>query len=278
MAARTLAAVPGPPIVVQLEVGLADAELAADALWQAGPSAVLEVDLGDGRVRLTADVADPARVDPRWAPVVLEVDDDGYLDAWRTWAVAVRAGERIVVRPAWVPAPARRPDDLVVVVDPGRSFGSGSHESTRLALALLEGVVRPGDRLLDVGCGSGVLLVAACLLGAAAVHGIDVEAGAVEATRDNAARNGVADRTTASTQPLDEVAGGWDVVVANIGGGVLPGLAPALAARVRPGGALVVSGLLERQLDAVRAAVPGCRLLAQAEEGGWIAARLERTA
>jgi len=163
------------PIVVQVEVAAEEAELAADALWQAGPSAVLEVDLGEGRVRLTADVADAALVPPRWSPTVLHVDDDGYLDAWRTWAAPVRAGRHVVLRPAWLAVNVvdSQPGDLVVVLDPGRSFGSGSHETTRLAIALVEEAVAPGARVLDVGCGSGVLSVVAALLGATEVVAID---------------------------------------------------------------------------------------------------------
>ncbi len=271
----------GGPLVVQLVVNVADAELAADALWRARPSAVLEVDLGDGRVRLTADVADPASVDARWSPTVLQIDDDGYLDAWRTWAVPVRAGRHLVLRPAWVApeAAGAGPGDLVVVLDPGRSFGSGSHESTRLALALLEDAVRPGARVLDVGCGSGVLAVAAALLGAAAVTAIDIEPDAVPITAANADRNGVADRVDASTASLAAlpVAPGWDVVVANIGGGVLPTLAPDLGRRTADDGYLVVSGVLEHQLPAlVDALGPGWTVDGRAVEAGWVGARLRR--
>jgi ribosomal protein L11 methyltransferase len=267
------------PIVVQLEVAGEDAELAADALWQAGPSAVLEVDLGDGRVRLTADVADPALVASHWCPIVLRVDDDGYLDAWRTWAAPVRAGRHVVLRPAWVPVNIvdSRLGDLVVVLDPGRSFGSGSHETTRLAIALLEDAVTPGDRVLDVGCGSGVLSVVAALLGAAEVVAIDVEDDAVLTTEANAAANEVGGRVSASTTALTDLAvePGFDVVVANIGGGVLPTLAPALSARTAPGGSLLVTGLLAEQLTPVVASLgPGWGVRARQREGAWVGAHL----
>jgi ribosomal protein L11 methyltransferase len=239
---------------------------------------VLEVELGDGRVRLIADVADLDAVappDPTWVRSVLVVDDDGYLDAWRTWAVPVRAGRRTVLQPAWVAPEPVGPDDKVVVLDPGRSFGSGSHESTRLAVAALEDHVAAGDRVLDVGCGSGVLAVLAVLLGAPEVVAIDVEPDAVVSTQANAAANGVAERVQASSDPLDAVAGTFDVVVANIGGRALFDLAGELLVRVRPGGCLVLSGVLVDQLDRLVATMAGGVELERWTEDGWGAVALE---
>jgi ribosomal protein L11 methyltransferase len=265
--------------VVQLEVAEALVELASDALWQAAPSAVLEVALGDGRVRLTADIAEPSLLDPSWAAVEVAIDDDGYLDAWRTWAAPLRAGRRVVLHPAWIardPAGAEAPEALVLVLDPGRAFGSGSHESTRLAVAALEDEVAGGEAVLDVGCGSGVLAVLAGRLGAARVVAIDVEPDAVEATLANAAANGVADRVEASTAALADVAGAFDLVVANIGGSTLFDLAPDLAARVRPGGLLVLSGILAERADALAAAFPGFAEASRREERGWAGLVLSR--
>ncbi len=262
--------------MVQVEVPADRAELAADALWQAGPTAVLEVDLPGDRVRLTADVADAGLVDRAWGARVLAVADDAYLDVWRTWAAPVRVGRRVVLHPAWVAAGPAEPGELRVVLDPGRAFGSGSHESTRLAAAALEEQVRPGDRVLDVGCGSGVLAVLACLLGAASVRAIDLEAEAVSATRANAVANGVADRVTAGVAAVASVEGDFDVVVANIGGSVLFDQADAIERRAAIGGRLVLSGLLEERLDALVAAFDGCAEVARAVEGEWGALVLRR--
>src|SRR5918996_757921 len=141
---------------------------------------------------------------------------DGALDAWRAHARAVTVGERLLVRPPWVPAPpgAGRAE---VVVDPGRAFGSGTHASTRLALAALDRLVRGGERVLDAGCGSGMLGIAALALGAGHAVGVDRDPAALEASRANAAPNAVEDRLVGTPPPLDDVVASeepFDLVVA----------------------------------------------------------------
>jgi ribosomal protein L11 methyltransferase len=263
---------------VQIDVARERAELAADALWRAGPSAVVEVELGGGRVRLSADVADPSLVDPTWAAVVVAAGDEAYLDAWRTWAAPVRAGHRVELRPAWLERGRGGSDDdlVVVVLDPGRAFGSGSHESTRLAVAAVEAHVRPGHRVLDVGSGSGVLSVLSCLLGAASVDAVDVAPDAVAATLANAARNGVEARVRAVLGEVTDVAAEHDVVVANIGGSVLFDLAPELAARVAPGGLLLLAGILDERADELVAYFPGFAEVERRSEAGWAGLVLRR--
>jgi ribosomal protein L11 methyltransferase len=268
--------VPEPRRIVQLEVAEADAELAADALWQGRPNAVSEEPLGDGRVRLTADVADPGSVDPRWTFTVLTVDGGAYLDAWRAWATPVRAGRRVVVHPAWLPLPGESEDDIVIVLDAARSFGSGSHPSTRLVLAILEDQLAGGERVLDVGCGSGVLAIAACRMGAAGAVALDIEPAALEAARANAVTNRVDDRVDISARDLSAVDEAFDVVVANIGVRVLGELAPVLVERLRPGGLLVLAGLLVDQVDDVVAHCAGCDELERRTEDGWSATVLRR--
>ena len=251
-----------------------DAELAADALWEAGAGAVSELAAGAGRVRLIAEVADRERLAARWGAQVIEPDQAADLDAWRAWARPQRAGRRLLVQPAWLPLVDVDPADVVVVLDPGRSFGSGSHASTRLVLAALEDELRAGDTVLDVGCGSGVLAVAACLLGAGSATAIDVDVDAIGVTHQNAIANGVRSHIDASTRPVDEVPGRFDVVVANIGARVLRSLADPIRDRLAPGGLLVLAGLLDAQVDEVVAAYPTCREEDRRSLEGWGVARL----
>jgi ribosomal protein L11 methyltransferase len=269
--------------VVQLQVAREEAEVAADALWQAGASAVEEAAGIEGQVRLTADVAagEVAGLGRRWAVTPVEVDEDRDLDAWREHATATRAGIHVVLCPAWQPLPPAAPDDVLVVLDPGRAFGSGSHPATRLAVAAVEAWLAPGDRVLDVGCGSGVLAIVALRLGAEAAVGIDVDPAALFATEANAEANGVADRLAVRQAGLGEPVRGvspgqTDLVVANIGVRVLGEQAAPLQELVRPGGVVVLSGLLDGQADAVVARFDGCQELERRHEGGWAAPVLRR--
>ncbi|HEX5365760.1 MAG TPA: 50S ribosomal protein L11 methyltransferase [Acidimicrobiales bacterium] len=267
---------------VQVTVPVAEAELAADALWRAGAAAVEEREgrraagqVGGRTVVLVAGPREGATVAAlvegtigRWPTEVVPVDLGAALDGWRPHARAVTVGP-IVVRPPWVPQPVRPGTRADVVVDPGRSFGTGVHASTRLALAALAEVVRGGERVLDLGCGSGVLGLTALLLGSASVVAVDVDPAAVTATVANAARNGVADRLVAlradtagggraagagGTVPRLVGDGSCDVVAANMLLPELVAVVPMAARAVAPGGVVVASGVLEGQVDALAAA------------------------
>jgi ribosomal protein L11 methyltransferase len=267
-------------------VPAAAADVAADALWLAGAIAIEERDAPSGLL-LVAGVAPGgdigrllAAVGRRWPAEVVVVDVDAALDAWKPFARAVRAGDRLAVRPSWVPAsPAG--GAVEVVIDPGRAFGSGSHVSTRLALAALERLVRGGERVLDAGCGSGVLGIAALVLGAAEVVGVDHDPAAISASRANATRNGVGDRFTARDRPLDEVAaaeGPFDLVVANLLLPDLLALAPALGAALAADGSVAVSGVVVDQRRRIVGAATRSGLVPVGEEAaeGWLAVTFAR--
>lgn len=155
---------------------------------------------------------------------------------------------RLWIVPSWHEEPD--PGAINLVLDPGLAFGTGSHPTTRLCLKWLEAELTPGESVLDYGCGSGILAIAAKKLGAGEVHGVDIDPQAVAAARDNAARNGVA---ITFALPGQGPRAQYDVVLANILANPLRVLAPALAAAVRPGGRIVLSGILAEQADEMNA-------------------------
>jgi ribosomal protein L11 methyltransferase len=163
-----------------------------------------------------------------------------------------------------------------VAIDPGHTFGHGGHPSTRLVLGALVDRIGGGERILDVGCGSGVLSVAAVALGAAGATAVDIDPSAVAVTRSNAAANGMSSLVDARTGSLPAVAGAFDVLVANIGVVVLRHLAPDLAPRLNPGGWLALSGLLSHQWPEVVGACAGLQLVQLRTDGGWASPVLVR--
>ena len=223
-------------------------------------------------VALTADVDGPVALPPGWTADLVEVDDGAGLDGWREHATPVRVG-RVVLQPPWVPPLPARPGDVVVELDPGRAFGSGSHPSTRLALRALQPLAAEATRVLDVGCGSGVLAVATLLLGATRATAVDVDPAAILATRAVAGANGVADRIEVRTAPLPELAGRFDLVLANVPGPVHAEVGPAVLRLVAPGAHLVLSGFLDEQADEVLAAYRGVDQVELIEEDGWACVR-----
>jgi ribosomal protein L11 methyltransferase len=184
----------------------------------------------------------------------------------------IRAGERLWIVPTWHEAP--RPGEVNIVLDPGAAFGTGSHPTTRLCLAWLEREVRAGDSVLDYGCGSGILAIAALKLGAARAAGVDVDPLALEAARYNSSRNGVALDVSDAQARLDGV---FRICVANILANPLRMLAPVIAAHTEPRGRIALSGILEEQADAViEAYAPYARLARAAGEGPWVLLAGER--
>lgn len=261
-------------------------------LWDAGVAGVEEIPQADGRVELragcrSAEVERVRRtltegfVAARALAVSVEsVAADAGLDEWRDHATAWRAGARFVVVPAWQPPPDWITGaDIVLVVDPAHAFGSGSHPTTRACLAAIERRVRPGDVVADVGCGSGVLAVAAARRGAVEVRAVDIDPQAVVATTANAARNGVGPLVHASRSGTEHLAPHrFDVVVANIGAATLCESAPMIGALPTPEGVLVLSGVLASQVDAVDRAYAAHGFVVERTEsdGDWCTLELRR--
>ena len=208
--------------------------------------------------------------------VVHEAD---WAQAWKAHFPVLRVGSRLVIRPTWR-RHRRRPDDVVLALDPGMAFGTGLHPTTRLCLAGIErwadAGLAEGARVLDVGCGSGILLIAAGLFGARPLVGIDTDPIAVEASQANAARNGLAVDIRQGTLPSRS--GPFDLVVANLIASLLVALADELAGELRPGGRLLSSGIFIDRADDVRLALEGAglRLVERTGEGEWVALEFER--
>jgi ribosomal protein L11 methyltransferase len=287
-------------LALQLTVGAAHAEALADALLECGAYAVTTEDADAGAAWEAARYAGPEAPPPGvWrrnrltalaardtdaaalvaaaassvglapAPRVSAqpVEDDDWVRRSQSQFGPVRAGARLWIVPHWCEVP-RDPEAVVVRLDPGIAFGTGSHPSTRLVLAWLERTLRVGERVLDYGCGSGILALAAARLGAGEVVAVDLDPQALQAAAVNARANGIALRTSAPEMLGAEA---FDVVVANILARPLISLAPQFAARTRRGGRLALSGILRAQRKEVLAAFAPCFALhADTNEEGWV--------
>lgn len=178
--------------------------------------------------------------------VFREVAEQDWTRVWMDQFKPMQFGERLWIYPWNIEPPAEPGDAVHVRLDPGLAFGTGTHPTTALCLEWLDRTDLEGKTLIDYGCGSGVLAIAAALLGAAEVVGIDNDPQAIEATRDNARRNGVAERIQLRLPDIENRTPA-DLLVANILAGPLHELAPLFAAHVRPGGMLALSGILGGQ-------------------------------
>ncbi len=202
-------------------------------------------------------------------PETSGLDDQPWERAWMDRFEPMRFGQRLWIVPTGATPPD--PSACLLHLDPGLAFGTGTHPTTRLCLEWLDGAGLDGNGVLDFGCGSGVLGIAAALLGAESVLCMDYDPQAVWATDQNAERNGVAERVRAREGDRP-AAGAWDVVIANILAGILERLAPELVAAVKPGGRLLLTGILEEQADSVQARYreAGLDLRVSGATEGWV--------
>ena len=220
---------------------------------------------------------------PMPRPTYRQLQAEDWAEAWKAHYQPLRIGQRLLIRPLWIAlAPAER--EIEIALDPGMAFGTGTHPTTQLCLEALEALLQPGQDVLDLGSGSGILSIAAAKLGARRVLALDIDPIAAQATRQNAEANGVADRVIAQEGSLETVlpsARRFDLVIVNILARVILQLAErGLGQLPRPGGRALFSGIIDTQADEVEAALrrAGLETEARRQRGDWILLETRRPA
>ena len=204
---------------------------------------------------------------------IVPVADREWTRVWEDQFQPMRMGERLWICPSWTPPP--EPDAVNLLLDPGLAFGTGTHPTTAMCLRSLDAAPLETTRIVDYGCGSGILGIAAALLGAHQVLGIDNDPQAITASQDNAVRNGVSESQFSASLPdavvLENWQGSAEWVVANILAGPLIELAPTLTALMAPRGRLLLAGLLEEQAESIIAAyAPSVTLAIADQQEEWV--------
>ncbi len=212
---------------------------------------------------------------PMPKPCYSSVREDDWAEAWKAHYQPLRLGKRLLIRPLWVDVESAR-GDIEIALDPGMAFGTGTHPTTQLCLEAMEAMAGPALDVLDLGCGSGILAIAAAKLGAGKVLALDIDPIAVRAARENAALNGVTQRIVVEQGSLETVissARRFDLLMVNILARVILEMSGrGLAQILRPGGIAIFSGIIDNQADEVEASLRRAGLLpvARRKKGDWV--------
>ena len=213
-----------------------------------------------------------ARMETAGIPYTSEtegVEQEDWQNGWRKYYHPMDVGQRLAVVPSWQDYETSR---VKLILDPGLAFGTGGHETTNLCLEVLDERVRGGERVLDIGTGSGILAIAALKLGAAVAEGVDIDPVAVRTAGENAALNGVADKLTVLVGDLsDKASGKYDIITANIVANAIMALAPAVPGLMADDAVFIASGIIDSRKDEVIAALEaaGLAVLEVKEKRGW---------
>ncbi len=209
------------------------------------------------------------------------VKNEDWENNWKKYYKPLKIGEHMVIKPTWEDFTPKR-DDVVIELDPGMAFGTGSHASTHMCLELLEKTIKKGDRVLDIGTGSGILAIAALKLGAKSVTAVDIDPLAVKIAGENAALNGFgAPEFTVNEGSLtDKASGEYDVVIANIVADIICELTESVGNYIKKGGAFITSGIIDFKADKVKNAIgkTDVHIVEEKAEGDWRAYKCERMA
>ena len=225
---------------------------------------------GDSPVETLALIA--ARMEAAGIPYTSEtegVEQEDWQNGWRKYYHPMDVGQRLAVVPSWQDYETSR---VKLILDPGLAFGTGGHETTNLCLEVLDERVRGGERVLDIGTGSGILAIAALKLGAAVAEGVDIDPVAVRTAGENAALNGVADKLTVLVGDLsDKASGRYAIITANIVANAIMALAPAVPGLMADDAVFIASGIIDSRKDEVIAALEaaGLAVLEVKEKRGW---------
>ena len=198
------------------------------------------------------------------------VEQEDWQNAWKKYYHAMDIGERLAIVPGWEDY---QTDRIRIVMDPGMAFGTGTHETTSLCLETLDSLVKGGERVLDIGTGSGILAIAALKLGADSAEGVDIDPMCVRTAGENAARNGVADRFKVLVGDLsDKASGQYNIITANIVAAAILSLAPHVPVLMAPGARFIASGIIDERRDEVLAGLKAAGLepVEVKEKRGWV--------
>ena len=205
---------------------------------------------------------------------VITVAESDWANNWKKYYKPMRVGKNIVIKPSWEEY-SQKPNDVVVELDPGMAFGTGTHETTRMCMEELEKYVTTETDILDVGCGSGILAITGLLLGAKTATGVDIEAVATKVARENGARNGFVEPNYTIKQGylVDAITGKYDVVVANIIADVIIILSSEIKAYLKQSSVFICSGIIDDRADDVEKALTenGLKITNIIKQGEWVA-------